>query len=123
MLRLAREGNTLSVVDDQIGCPTYTKDLSLCLAELIASEKYGIYHVSNAGSCSWHEFAEAIFELAGIEVEVLPVSSAQFKRPAARPAYSVMVHHALEQGGFTRMRHWKDALQDFLKTINEERLE
>jgi dTDP-4-dehydrorhamnose reductase len=118
MLKLAEERDSLSVVSDQVGCPTYTKDLAECIAELIKTEQYGTYHVSNSGSCSWYEFAQAIFELSGRSVEVKPVSTDEFPRPASRPSYSVFLHKALELGGFSPMRPWKDALADFIEEIS-----
>lgn len=113
MLQLSETRDTLGVVADQIGCPTYTKDLAACIAALIQTEKYGTYHVSNSGSCSWHAFAEAIFELSGRDVTVNPLTTAEFPRPAKRPAYSVFAHRALAENGFAPMRHWKDALAEF----------
>jgi dTDP-4-dehydrorhamnose reductase len=118
MLKLAEERDTLTVVSDQVGCPTYTKDLAACIASLVQTEKYGIYHVSNSGSCSWFEFAKAIFELAERKVDVQPVSSEQFVRPAKRPSYSVFGHKALERNGFGQMRHWKEALGAFIEEIS-----
>lgn len=114
MLNLARQGKPLTVVDDQVGSPSYTIDLANCVAELIETEHYGVYHVSNSGACSWYEFAKAIFEIAGLEVEIKPVSSADFVRPAKRPAYSVLAHRALKENGFPEIRPWRDALQGFL---------
>jgi dTDP-4-dehydrorhamnose reductase len=115
MLKLGEERDVLTVVSDQVGCPTYTQDLAACIAELIETEKYGVYHVSNSGSCSWFEFAQAIFELSGRSIEVKPVTTDQFPRPAKRPSYSVFQHKALEQGGFRPIRHWKDALAAFME--------
>ncbi|SFI88660.1 dTDP-4-dehydrorhamnose reductase [Paenibacillus sp. UNC496MF] len=114
MLKLAEDRSELGVVNDQFGCPTFTKDLAAVIAELVQTEKYGVYHVSNSGSCSWHEFAVAIFELAGkTHVKVNPISSSEFPRPAKRPAYSVFAHKALADNGFGPMRHWKEALADY----------
>ena len=117
MLKLAQERDELMVVDDQIGCPTYTVDLANCILELIQTEKYGIYHVSNSGHCSWHEFAKAIFEEAGIEVKVNPCTTKDFPRPAPRPAYSVFEHMALKLNGFSEMRNWREALKEFIIRI------
>lgn len=115
MIRLAKEKKELGVVHDQIGSPTYTLDLSLFLAELIKSEKYGIYHVSNTGTCSWFEFAKAIFEEAGIEVKLKPLRTEDFPRPAPRPKYSVMDHLAIRANQFSPLRYWRDGLKDFLQ--------
>lgn len=117
MLKLAQERDELMVVHDQIGCPTYTVDLASCILELIQTEKYGIYHVSNSGNCSWYEFAKAIFEEAGIEVKVNPCTSKDFPRPAPRPAYSVFEHMALRLNGFKEMPNWRDSLKSFLGMI------
>ncbi|KYD19084.1 dTDP-4-dehydrorhamnose reductase [Saccharococcus caldoxylosilyticus] len=117
MLKLAQERDELMVVHDQIGCPTYTVDLANCVLELIQTEKYGIYHVSNSGYCSWYEFAKAIFEEVGIEVKVNPCTTKDFPRPAPRPAYSVFEHMALRLNGFGEMREWEKALQEFIGDI------
>ncbi|MBD7963174.1 dTDP-4-dehydrorhamnose reductase [Fictibacillus norfolkensis] len=115
MLKIADEKDNLSVVDDQIGCPTYTFDLVACISDLIKTSKYGVYHVSNSGSCSWFEFAKAIFEEAGIKVKLNPCTSKEFPRPAPRPAFSVFDHMSLRLNGFQPMRHWKEALAEFIE--------
>ncbi|STO36084.1 dTDP-4-dehydrorhamnose reductase [[Flavobacterium] thermophilum] len=117
MLKLAQERDELMVVHDQIGCPTYTVDLANCVLELIQTEKYGVYHVSNSGHCSWYEFAKAIFEEAGIKVKVNPCTTKDFPRPAPRPAYSVFEHMALRLNGFKEMPNWRDSLKSFLEII------
>ncbi|RED84020.1 dTDP-4-dehydrorhamnose reductase [Cohnella phaseoli] len=115
MLQLAKSKKELMVVDDQIGSPTYTYDLANFIIELVQSEKYGIYHASNSGNCSWFEFAKAIFEDAGISSAVIhPCSTEQFPRPAPRPAYSVLGQQALIKAGFTPLRPWREALRDYL---------
>ncbi|RUT30603.1 dTDP-4-dehydrorhamnose reductase [Paenibacillus zeisoli] len=115
MLELASKQENISVVNDQIGCPTYTRDLAHKLEELASSSKYGTYHVSGAGSCSWYDFACSIFELAGLKMTVMPVSTSEFPRPARRPAYSVLKPQALRLNGFSPMRDWKEALADFMQ--------
>ncbi|MGG3162564.1 dTDP-4-dehydrorhamnose reductase [Geobacillus stearothermophilus] len=115
MLKLAQERDELMVVHDQVGCPTYTVDLANCILELVQTERYGIYHVSNSGYCSWYEFAKAIFEEAGIEVKVNPCTTKDFPRPAPRPAYSVFEHMALRLNGFKEMPHWRASLKNFVK--------
>lgn len=117
MLKIGKEKGQVSVVHDQVGCPTFTKDLAACIAALIETEQYGTYHVSNSGSCSWYEFAEAIFRLSGLDVQLTAVTSEQFVRPAARPSYSVFDHMSLRLGGFPEMRHWESALKQFLSEI------
>ncbi|QTH42311.1 dTDP-4-dehydrorhamnose reductase [Cohnella sp. LGH] len=115
MLKLAAERDSVSVVQDQKGSPTYTLDLARFLIDLIKTEAYGIYHATNAGACTWYEFAQAIFEEIGSPIRVEPCSTSQFPRPAPRPVYSVMDHSAIRQNGLQDLRHWREALTDFLK--------
>ncbi|MFP7412682.1 dTDP-4-dehydrorhamnose reductase [Priestia filamentosa] len=118
MLKLGAEKDELSVVADQIGSPTYTVDLAQAILEMIETEKYGVYHFSNSGSCSWYEFAQAIFEEAGIVVKVNPCTTADFPRPAQRPAYSVFSHMSLRLNGFKKPRAWRDGLVHYLNSDN-----
>jgi dTDP-4-dehydrorhamnose reductase len=118
MLRLSGSHPQLKVVDDQVGAPTYTLDLARLLTELVRTEHYGIFHASNAGTCSWYEFAQAIFELSGTGTEVVPCSTAEFPRPAPRPAYSVLAQERLIAAGLGPMRHWRSALEEFLASYN-----
>jgi dTDP-4-dehydrorhamnose reductase len=119
MLKLGKEGKRLTVVDDQVGSPTYTVDLADFIAELIHTEKFGIYHASNTGSCSWYEFAKAIFEEAGMDVDLHPCTTEEFPRPAPRPAYSVMDHMSIRINGLTEFRPWREALKAFLQELHE----
>ncbi|MGG2198133.1 MULTISPECIES: dTDP-4-dehydrorhamnose reductase [Paenibacillus] len=121
MLKIGKERDSLKVVQDQIGSPTFTVDLALFLNNLIQSENYGIYHASNTGTCSWYEFAQAIFELRGMNTKVQPCTTEEFPRPAKRPQYSVMDHLYLRINGFNDLRHWKEALKEFLAEYNEEK--
>ncbi|GAB7389184.1 dTDP-4-dehydrorhamnose reductase [Bacillaceae bacterium] len=114
MLDLAKKNQTLKVVHDQIGSPTYTVDLAKKIEELIRTDRYGIYHISNSGQCSWYKFAKSIFKIAEIEVDVQPVATSDFPRPAKRPAYSVLDHMALRLNGFSPMRKWEEALHEFI---------
>ena len=107
ILRLARERDSLRVVDDQVGKPTYTGHLAPELLELAASEEYGIHHRAGAGECSWFEFALEIVERAGLDCSVEPCTTAEFPRPAPRPAYSVL-------GGEQRLPSWRDGLEAYL---------
>ncbi|MBN8433043.1 dTDP-4-dehydrorhamnose reductase [Priestia flexa] len=118
MLKLGSEKKELSVVADQVGCPTYTLDLATTILELVSTEKYGVYHVSNSGQCSWYEFAKAIFDEAGIEVQVNPCTTEEFPRPAKRPAYSVFRHQALEINNISLPRQWRSRLIHFLNNMN-----
>lgn len=116
MLKLGKERDQINVVHDQIGSPTYTQDLAEFIGKLIECDYYGIYHVSNSGICSWYEFAKAIFELSGNHrVNVHPISTSEFPRPAPRPAYSVMDPMSIRLNGFVPLRNWKEALNAFLK--------
>jgi len=115
VLKLAREKSVLKVVDDQVGSPTYTKDLSQQIKRLVATELYGIYHITNSGRCSWYEFAQEILKLAGIKgVKVTPITSEELARPAPRPKFSVLENYCLRLSLGNGMREWKEALRDFL---------
>ena len=118
MLRLGKERGAVSVVDDQVGSPTYTYDLARLLVDMIQTDYYGRYHATNEGFCSWDEFACEIFRQAGMdEVKVTPVSSDQFPVKAVRPANSRMSKAKLEENGFEPLPTWQDALGRFLKEI------
>lgn len=115
ILKLAKEKNSLSIVNDQIGSPTYTLDLSWAIAELIQRNLKGIFHVSNQDCCSWFEFAETILQLMGIkDVKLIPISSGQLDRKARRPSYSVLSNQKLERETGIKLRSWKEALKDYL---------
>ncbi|WP_066055823.1 dTDP-4-dehydrorhamnose reductase [Robertmurraya korlensis] len=118
MLKLAQDRSELGVVYDQVGSPTYTVDLAGFLVELVDSDKFGIYHASNEGVCSWHEFAVEIFNQAGLDIKVNALTSEEFPRPAARPKYSVLSKKKIVNQGFTPMRDWKEALKDYLKELS-----
>lgn len=120
MLKLGKERDSLKVVNDQVGSPTYTVDLSHFVMELIQTEKYGIYHASNSGACSWYEFAKAIFEVSGLTVKVEPCTTEEFPRPAPRPKYSVMDHMSIRTNGFEDLPAWRDALNRFLEKLKHE---
>ncbi|QHW31539.1 dTDP-4-dehydrorhamnose reductase [Paenibacillus rhizovicinus] len=119
MLKLAGERDSLTVVADQIGSPTFTRDLGAFLIDLMQTEKYGVYHASNTGTCSWYEFAQAIFEESGMPVRTEPCTTEQFPRPAPRPSYSVMDHAAIRQNGLYDLRPWREALREFLLEHNQ----
>ncbi|MCD1259512.1 dTDP-4-dehydrorhamnose reductase [Paenibacillus athensensis] len=119
MLMLGRTKDRLQVVHDQFGSPTYTIDLAAFLGELVQTERYGIYHASNTGSCSWYEFAQEIFKQAAVPVEVEPCTTEQFSRPAPRPRFSVMNHMAIRTNGFSEMRPWPEAVSAFLRELGE----
>lgn len=118
MLRLGEEKGAVSVVDDQIGSPTYTYDLARLLVDMTESEHYGRYHATNEGFCSWYEFACEIFKQAGMaEVKVTPVDSSQFPAKAKRPMNSRMDKSKLAANGFEPLPTWQDALGRYLKEI------
>lgn len=117
MLKLSETHDELNVVDDQIGSPTYTYDLAVLLVDMIETEKYGRYHATNEGLCSWYEFACEIFRQAGRDVKVNPVSSDEFPTKAKRPHNSRMDKSKLTENGFTPLPAWQDALKRYLKII------
>lgn len=119
MLRLGAERGAVSVVNDQIGSPTYTPDLAVLLVDMIQTDKYGFYHATNEGLCSWYEFACEIFKQAGMDVAVTPVDSTKFPAKAKRPKNSRMSKDKLEEKGFHRLPEWQDALARFLKEIQK----
>lgn len=114
MIKLAEEGRPIKVVNDQVLTPTSTKDITEKLYELIKAEKPGTYHMTNTGFCSWYEFACEIFRLAGLSPEIEPVSTKDFGAKAKRPAYSVLDNRNLRQAGIRDLRHWKEALADYI---------
>lgn len=117
MLRLSEERNEISVVNDQIGSPTYTKDLAKLLCNMIFSDKYGIYHATNEGYCSWAEFASKIMEISGSSTKIIPISSDDYKTAAVRPKNSRLSKESLDRNGFSRLPGWEDALRRYL--LNE----
>lgn len=117
MLALSEKYDTLRVVNDQFGSPTYTYDLAKLLVDMILTEKYGIYHATNEGICSWYDFACAIFETAGIKMNVIPVTTAEYGAKAARPANSRMSKEKLTANGFEKLPDWQDALRRYLQEI------
>lgn len=114
MQRLGRENGAVRVVSDQFGSPTSTVDLAKAVCELIGTGAYGLYHAVCEGRCSWFEFAKKIFELSDMHVEMTAVTSAEFVRPAKRPAWSVLENGQLKRIGKNIFRHWEDALRDYL---------
>lgn len=119
MLRLGKERGAVSVVDDQIGSPTYTYDLSKLVVDMIQTDKYGTYHATNEGLCSWYEFACEIFKQAKLDVEVTPVDSSAFPAKAKRPNNSRMSKEMLDKNGFKRLPLWQDALSRYLKELEK----
>ena len=114
ILKLAANRPALDVVDDQRGCPTYAEDLARAIIQLCHKNASGIVHATNAGDCTWFEFAKYILETAGMNTEVRPVSSQQMARPAPRPAYSVLSPVSLRSFGI-EMPSWRDAVKRYVK--------
>ncbi len=117
MLNLGKTRDSLTVVCDQFGSPTYTYDLARLLVDMVQTDKYGIYHATNEGYCNWYEFACEIFRQAGMTVKVSPVTSDQYPAKAKRPYNSRMSKDKLTENGFERLPEWKDALSRYLKEI------
>lgn len=117
MLRVGKERSELTVVGDQIGSPTYTADLAPLLCDMLDTEKYGTYHATNEGVCSWADFAEEIFAQAGIDTKVTRVTTEEYGAKAPRPKNSRMSKKSLDDGGFARLPEWKDALARYLKEL------
>jgi dTDP-4-dehydrorhamnose reductase len=115
MLRLAGQGKPIRVVADQFCTPTATADLVKATIALIQTSRYGLYHLTNSGACSWYEFAQAIFDLAGVRANLSGVTSQEFGAPARRPGYSVMAMGAYEALSLPRLRPWREALAQYLR--------
>ncbi|AEH52411.1 dTDP-4-dehydrorhamnose reductase [Heyndrickxia coagulans] len=117
MLRLAESHDQVNVVGDQIGSPTYTFDLARLLVDMIQTEKYGVYHATNKGFCSWAEFAKEIFKQAGKKVKVNAIKTEEYPTKAVRPKNSRMSKQKLRDNGFDPLRPWKKALAHYLKEL------
>ncbi len=115
MLRLGQERKEIKVVSDQVGSPTYTYDLARLILDMIQTDKYGIYHATNEGYCSWYEFATEIFKVAGItDVKVLPIKSEEFPTKAERPKNSWLSKKELKSKSFITLPHWQEALKRYI---------
>ena len=115
MLNKARTEGIVRVVTDQVLSPTYTADLAQKTRELIERDAVGLFHLTNAGECSWFEFARGAFELAGVEVKMEPIDTGQTRRRAHRPSYSALTAARLEEVGLSPLRPWREALGDYLR--------
>jgi len=122
MLRLAKEQDEIQVVSDEVLTPTYTKDLALKIRDLIQTDYFGLYHITNNGACSWYEFAQKIFELSGLKVNLKRTTQEKFGTEIKRPQYSVLRNYALEKRGMDNMRRWDEALKAFLSEKKEHSL-
>ncbi len=119
MLRLSESRDEISVVADQKGSPTYTPDAARLLCDLVLTEKYGAYNVSNEGVCSWHEFAAEIMRVSGKDTFIRPITAEEYPTRAKRPRNSAFSKKELDENGFARLPHWKDALKRFLDELEE----
>lgn len=117
MLELAQKHSEITVVYDEVGTPTYTPDLAKGISELIETDYYGTYHLTNSGNCSWCEFARYIFEVADVDVNVIPVTASEFARPAPRPSYSVLENRNWVKNGFEPLRNYKEAIKEYIGLI------
>jgi dTDP-4-dehydrorhamnose reductase len=115
ILRLGKERDELKVVNDQVLSPTYTGDLAAKIAQLITTEYYGIFHITNRGACSWYEFTREILRLAGLKTRVVPITSDQYPQKARRPSYSVLDNYHLRLLKMDDMRAWQEALADYMR--------
>lgn len=117
MLNLGKTRDSLTVVNDQFGSPTYTYDLAKLLVDMVETDKYGIYHATNEGICTWYEFACEIFKQAGMDIKVSPVLASEYPAKAKRPSNSRMSKEKLTENGFEKLPTWQDALARYLKEI------
>lgn len=120
MLKLAESRNEVSVVSDQIGAPTYTKDLAEFIIKLVQTNSYGTYHGVNEGYCSWYEFAKSIFMKNGIDMKVNPIATEDYPTRANRPLNSRLSKENITKVGLNRMQHWEDALTRFIEEIKNQ---
>lgn len=114
MIRLGKEKNELKVVDDQIFSPTFTADLAEKIVEIMDTEYYGIFHITNSGNCSWYVFTREILRLTGIDTPVLPIKTDQYPQKALRPSYSVLDNYQCKLQGIKTLRDWHEAIKDYL---------
>lgn len=119
MIKLGTTKDEVKVVNDQIGSPTYTADLAVLLCDMAEADKYGTYHATNEGLCSWYDFAKEIFSLCSIKTKLTAVSSSEFVSKAKRPQNSRMNKAKLEENSFNRLPNWQDALKRYLKELGE----
>ena len=114
MIRKAAGKESIRVVDDQRLTPTSTRELARATAALIETSHYGLYHLTSKGNCTWYEFAGEIFRLLGVRADLVPTTTDAFAAAARRPAYSVLANHRLEELGMDDLKHWRDALREYL---------
>ena len=122
MLKLGKERDEISVVSDQIGSPTYTVDVAELLTDMIKTDRYGIYHATNEGYCSWYELAKEIFNVAGMDVKVNPILALDFKTIARRPNNSRLSKESLSDAGLKLLPFWRNSISDFVTSLNTDRI-
>ncbi len=115
IIKLAKERNDIRVINDQFFSPTYTLDLAQKINQLISTELYGIYHITNRGTCSWYDFSKEILKSARLETPIVPVSSDEYPQKARRPNNSVLDNYHLRLLGIDDLRGWRDALKDYMR--------
>jgi dTDP-4-dehydrorhamnose reductase len=115
IIKLAKERDELRVVNDQVFSPTYTRDLASKIAQLITTEYYGIFHITNSGTCSWYQFAAEVLKLARLKTPITPITSAEYPQKARRPSNTVLDNYQLRLLGMADMRSWQEALKDYMK--------
>lgn len=116
MLRLAKEGKAIRVVNDQWCTPSYTVDVARATVALIAKQARGLFHVTNAGSCTWFELARHVFETAKLNVGLTPIPTSEYPTPARRPGYSVLALDSLASAGVEAPRSWREAVETYLQS-------
>lgn len=119
MLRIGKNQPEVNVVSDQIGSPTYTTDLASLICDMIQTQKYGLYHATNEGYCSWAEFAQEIFKQAGYSTKVNFISTEQYPTKAQRPKNSKLSKKSLEKADFSKLPLWQDAVKRYIKELYE----
>ncbi|WP_409200111.1 dTDP-4-dehydrorhamnose reductase [Methanobrevibacter sp. DSM 116169] len=117
MLELSQNHDEISVVDDQVGSPTFTLDLATAISKLIKTDFYGLYHLTNSEYCSWYDFTKLIFKLSNIDTKVKAVTTEEFPRPAPRPKYSVLANNLWKENGFEPLRSYKEAIEEYLSLV------
>jgi dTDP-4-dehydrorhamnose reductase len=121
MLRVAGQGKPLRVVADQFCTPSYTMDVATAAADLIQTGRYGLYHLTNAGECSWYELARTIFQKAGVHADLTPIARKEWPAPARRPGYSVLGMGAYQSLGLRPLRSWQEAVAAYLEERNQKK--
>lgn len=118
MLRLAKDRDEINVINDQVGSPTYTKDLAPLLVDMIETDKYGVYHVTNEGYCTWYEFAKEIFRIADVDIKVNPITTKEYPTKAVRPMNSKMSKVKLNNlSSLNSLRFWNSAISEYISNL------